>query len=200
MVTNAFFIFAAHGNVISVSVTALTRHWTSLLNPVCLLCAVTPGKNGSNFESLIRKMHRWLSRGNWCTGATRWPRRELQPRCNWNEIADPGGERLTAARRPLVFNPCFSLPIPYVSLTGCLAKAGRRCELQTLHQATPVGKPIQGALVGVLSWGLEVVLFRAAEAELAVPGCPFWGSWGGVFSGFPFFFFGFFCFFFCNCQ
>lgn len=74
------------------------------------------------------------------------------------EIADPGGERLTAARRPLVFNPCFSLPIPYVSLTGCLAKAGRRCELQTLHQATPVGKPIQGALVGVLSWGLEVVL------------------------------------------
>lgn len=41
-----------------------------------------------------------------------------------------------------------------------------------------------------------MVLFRAAEAELAVPGCPFWGSWGGVFSGFPFFFFGFFFVFF----
>lgn len=74
------------------------------------------------------------------------------------EIADPDSKRSTTARRPLSFNSCFSLPALYVFLTGCLAKAGRCCKLQTLHQATSVGKPVQGAVVGVLSRGLEVIL------------------------------------------
>lgn len=47
----------------------------------------------------------------------------------------------------------------------------------------------------MLSWGLEVVLFRAAEAELAVLAARSGGVGVEFFQGFLSFFFGFFWFF-----
>lgn len=136
--------------------------------------------------------------GNWCTDAIQCPCWELQPSSRKGLVL---AFRLQLKKHcyssvALLFGffffliPGFLSSNPLFFLTGCLAKAGWCCKLQTLHQATSVRKPVQGPLVGTPSWRLEVMdSVKTKEAELSVSGCLFFGSWGWVFSGFPFFLF-----------
>lgn len=133
--------------------------------------------------------------GNWCTDAIQCPCWELQPSSRKGLVL---AFRLQLKKTLLFLSgfvvwifffliPGFLSSNPLFFLTGCLAKAGWCCELQTLHQATFVRKPVQGPFVGTPSWRLEVMdSVKTKEAELSVSGCLFFGSRGWVFSGFPF--------------
>lgn len=113
----------------------------------------------------------------------------------WWWLSDCNCRNTAIPQRLWILIPVF--PTQLFFLKGCLAKAGWCCELQTLHQATSVRKPVQGSLVGAASRRLEVIdSVKTEEAELNVSGCLFFGSWRWVFSEFSFFLFSpqlFFC-------
>lgn len=151
-------------------------------------------------------MHHFFLSWNWCPDAIQWLCWELQPSSR-KPLSLPFRLRLwkcynsSEAFYLFIFLNVFFLPTPLFFLTGCLAKAGWCCELQTLYQATSFGKPVQGSLVGTLSWRLEMIdSVKTKEAELSVSGCLLFGSWAWGFFRVSFFLFLFYFFspLFCN--